>query len=197
LRNNNNTLPQARNIGDVVCGGIPTNIIPKTKNIMKTYKVANRTPVHDSFKLILDIIRYVTHITQVTLQDCRTKDVELQNKTKGRVQFMLKDFDQDIYKNMLYKKDRERKLNAEYINIWEAFSNVGIDFLRFLDDTMSSITNPQEYEKAYNEILKQLDNFVNYIEYNNAVMTKISKLHKIRTERFVVEKDSLKLIMQQ
>lgn len=185
LRDNNNVAPVPRNVGDVVCGGIPHNLHYKvSRSTVRGY--AMNSSDSNSLNYVIDCVRQITHCTQVVLQDHRGQRVSLQNTSKIRVKYMLNDFDEKKFKELIYRNDLARKLNVEYCNIWELFSHVGIDLLRFIDDIMGNIKDQNSFNEHWVSVIKRIKEFAKFIDYHNGVMKHIADVYKIKTLRFKI-----------
>lgn len=192
LRNNNNALHQPRNVGDVACGGIPNELNRKLVSLkLKDYAInldkSKETQTHiyqNSISYLSNCVRQISHSTLVTLQDYRQKRNSLQNTSHIRVRYMLNDFDEKKFKELIYRNDLARKLNVEYCNIWELFSHIGIDLLRYVDDILNKITNQSTFKNEWVSVLNKIYEFNEFIKYHNGVMIHIADVYKIKTLRF-------------
>ncbi len=200
LRNNNNNVPQPRNIGDVVCGGIPhglLNHLNRMKPFLNETNIMYECKNTEIHKFVIDLHRVITHATHVTLLRYQNEHVQLQDTSGLRVKYMLNDFKTiDDFKTVLLKKDKQRFLTVDMVSIWETFSHVGIDFLKYVDDVLSkpeiiysgAPRNIANINHAWNAIIQKMEGFEQFICYFNNVMAGLSEKHQIATLRFDVSK---------
>ena len=192
LRNNNNNAPQPRNIGDVVCGGIPTNLLNQLNRMrpfLRETNILHECKNVDIHKFVIDLHRVITHATHVTLLRFQNERVQLQDTSNLRVKYMLNDFKNDSdFKTALLRKDKQRFLTVDLVSIWETFSHVGIDFLKYMDDLLNkpgvTISNETNINHIWNLIIDKMQDFENFIGYFNNVMANLSDKHQVGTLRF-------------
>lgn len=176
---------QQRNVNDVVCGGVPQHLLRTVissdfkKHLIKL-NPTNSTFTQKVLNFLVDMIRQVTHVTQVTVVSYRQIMVNTQNTMPLRVKYMLNDFDDEQFKNAIFHQDVHRRRCLQQLNIWESYSTVGIDLLRYIESKCTLKITQAEWDTVVNE----LRNFERFIDYFNSTMKDISKTYNIKTCRF-------------
>tara|TARA_Y100000748_G_scaffold298818_1_gene294694 strand:+ start:250 stop:1524 length:1275 start_codon:yes stop_codon:yes gene_type:complete len=200
LQQNNNQRPIPRNPGDVVCGGIPYNILryitaPNFRSIILNPKYKTSHPKNEYYHhLLLHLTRAITHITEVTVPDFRRSITRYQDNTETRIKFMLNDIDTETFKSKLYKNDIERKRVTAQLNIWELFTELGIDLLNYIkhcfpENILTIKPNDDTCLNQFNLMIVKLEEFKNFIEYTNKSSEKITNNYNIKTIRIGINKN--------
>ena len=200
LQQNNNERPIPRNPGDVVCGGIPHNILryisaPNFRSVIINPKYKTTHPNNEYFhNLLMHLARTITHIAEVVVPDFRRSITRYQDNTDTRIKFMLNDIDGDTFKSKLYKNDIERKRAGAQLNVWELFTELGIDLLNYIKDSFPENIlhikpNDSVCLKHFSLMIIKLEEFINFIDYTNKANEKVANNYNIRTIRIGINKN--------
>ena len=119
-----------------------------------------------TFNTILgNLHRFINHITNVDLEQCRRRVRDLLNHDTLTVQYILNQKTKEDLANNIFKNDNLRKKNVELLNVYELLSVVGIERFNELYEYFK--TKSGTNEKLTVQFLHQLINFIN--EYNQLI----------------------------
>lgn len=119
-----------------------------------------------TFNTILgNLHRFINHITNVDLEQCRRRVRELLNHDTLTVQYILNQKSKEDLANTIFRNDNLRKKNVELLNVYELLSVVGIERFNELFEYFK--TKSGTNEKLSVQFLHQIINFVN--EYNQLI----------------------------
>ncbi len=202
LQQNNGQRPIPRNPGDVVCGGIPHNILryistANFRSVVINPKYKEKHPNNEFYHMLLThLTRTITHITEVTLPDMRREMTRYQDNTDTRIKYMLNDMDSESFKGRIYKNDLERKRTNAQVNIWELFTELGIDLLKYIhhcfpENILRTKPDDEVCLKQFDLMIEKLEEFKQVIQYTNDANQKISNNYNIKTVRIEFNKHGI------
>tara|TARA_Y100000816_G_C26079368_1_gene568648 strand:- start:363 stop:1796 length:1434 start_codon:yes stop_codon:yes gene_type:complete len=198
--------PIERAPGDVVCGGVPNNLIYTINNReFQLWINTQQTSIpnlnyKNTYEYLKRIIRVISHITYYELRKYQDQRDELLDTSKYRIKYLLEDYDDDLLKDMIYKNDLKIKRNAKFCNIYELLSQLGIDLLRFVEDKVSDFTNKIRsgtFDNEWKDIHIKLLDFENVFKYFNKFMYKISYYNNITVTKYTSNVDKGILLAKQ
>ena len=142
----------------------------------------------------MHLARTITHIAEVVVPDFRRSITRYQDNTDTRIKFMLNDIDGDTFKSKLYKNDIERKRAGAQLNVWELFTELGIDLLNYIKDSFPENIlhikpNDSVCLKHFSLMIIKLEEFINFIDYTNKANEKVANNYNIRTIRIGINKN--------
>jgi hypothetical protein len=156
--NNNGQVP--RQFGDVQCGGLPS--IYKLNDLIRRFTNLNRN--HNIMEQFFSIHRTTTHIQHAEIPHYEYNEINNNTNIDLRVKYMLKEIDQNTWKNTLQKREKKNNKNLEISQILQMFLDTSIDIFRIVID-----------EKEYNNLETHLSTFESLRVYSNSSLDKISK----------------------
>jgi len=141
----------SREHGDIPCGGMPT--FRELREIGSTN----------------DILQYamIIHYTEREHTFIDTRPI---NNTPLRISYMLKDIDEEDFKNYLQRQEKFLEKSRDLSHIFEMVSNTGADLLR------QYVIEPHRHD----EILGLLQQIV---EYANTIFEDIRRRYNCRLPR--------------
>lgn len=199
LQQNNNQQPIIRNPNDIVCGGIPHNILryiaaTNFRSVIINPKYKNTHPKNEYYYTYLkDLARIIIHISEVTVPNMRRDVTRYQDNTEIRIKYMLNDINIETFKNKIYNNDLYRKRTYAQLNIWELVTELGIDLLNYIKQTIPDNILAIKFDdiiclKQFELIITKLDEFKNFIDYINKSNQTISNNYNIKTVRINISK---------
>jgi hypothetical protein len=120
-----------QNPGFVPCGGLPNPYHVQT---------AIQTAPKEDRRQLLDILRTCVHISEVERHRFERHLDPVNNEELG-VQFLLKEKDEDAWKLVLARREKDRHKSNEVRDILDAFNGAAIDLFRRID---TSVQYPRE-----------------------------------------------------
>jgi hypothetical protein len=119
-----------------------------------------------TFNTILNNLhRFVNHITNVDLEQCRRRVRDLLNHDNLTVQYILNQKTKEDLGNTIFRNDNIRKKNVELLNVYELLSVVGIERFNELFEYFKTKTGSND--KLIVQFLHQIVVFIN--EYNQLI----------------------------
>lgn len=198
--------PIERAPGDVVCGGIPNNII-YTINAREVQLWINEKQnlfpninYKNAYEYLKRIIREISHITYYELRRHQDQRIELQDTSKYRIKYLLEDYDDDLLKDNIYKNDIKLKRSTKFCNIYELLSQLGIDLLRFIEYKFIDVKHKIRsgtFNDDWKEVVNKLEEFENVFKYFNRYMYNISYSNNINVIKYNTNLKNGLLIAQQ
>ena len=188
---NNGEVP--RNPHDILCGGLcsyfqlQNRITNRINDFITTNQVYFEKHILNKLtfdcpslpRLISEIHRGISHISNWELPNCRAKVVELRDFEQLRVDFLLNKKDRDQFGNEIQRKEKLRKKHNELLHIYELINTTGIE--RFND-----LCNFDHKERVTSidfmlECIKRLNEFNQIRIYSNTQFKKIGITFNNRT----------------
>lgn len=159
-----------------------------SKTIFRIYQFATT---------LSNIHRGVTHFQHVELDAYRRHNNEVNNDVyqKKRVQYLMKELDENSFKRSLMMDDRKTKKRRAILDIFEVYNQVSNDCIREIyhkgvelnNNLRKTVKQPDEYllrkknktsDELFNTIEIQLTRLENVRRYSNLELLKISKVYK-------------------
>ena len=137
----------------------------------------NKLKIIQSCDMIISFNQTVAHIENVTLRLIRNRIEEYSNYQGDLVSWIVKDIDDENYKEVLKTKHKHKNKEVDKGYIYEMYVNVGKDILLKLQDNLhKAYGNVKESHilQAENEIM----NFISYFNEQNKI---ISVSHNCKT----------------
>ena len=199
-----------RNPGDVLCGGlIPYyllnniarwlgrfnqsfhyTVIMQNEIIAKYFHENKIKEINFLITILINLHRYVSHVTNVDLINAREKVRSLENHDNLTVQYILNKKSKEELATNIFKNDNQRKKFSELLNIYELLSVVGIerfnsisnnyDLLckKYSKDSKSSLLN-EEFINFILNIVNFINEFNSLIDYTNNQLIIISYTYNL------------------
>lgn len=150
-RRNKGTLP--REIGDIPCGGMPTDY--QLTNHYRT-KWSAAPPV-----FYMNVIRLHWHIFNVVMPHFSTRNA---NNQDLRIKYMIKDISEDIFKRKIQQREKLNMKNSEVTNVLNTYQLISSELIQRVIQS-----------ESYTDADKISNEFVELRTYINELMTKISR----------------------
>lgn len=148
---------QAREIGDIPCGGMPSD---RSIN-------ANLINLSDK-QFISNVVRLHWHIAHVTIPSYNQQPDNLEL----RIKYMMKTITEQVFKQKIQQRDKARKKSTDIINVLNTYQLVSSEIMQRI--AVCALMN--EFASACNEIVEIRD-------YTNNLMRTISKRYDCVTPR--------------
>jgi hypothetical protein len=139
-----------RNPNEERCGGLP-NIMFLTD---KHFRVAINPPIQRFSTvygtidfLISSIYRQVRHIREVEIRNLPTQ-LDNQSNMDLRIEFLLKNINEDEFKSKLQRREKERNKKLEYREVLDMYINVMQDLFYELERTKDYVKFLKEEKKV-------------------------------------------------
>jgi hypothetical protein len=163
-RANGATAP--RNPGDVVCGGLCSNL-ELTQALYKLSCISGKVvSVRDKgalFMTVTTIHRLQNHMTYININPLRRKIIDELDFGTERVQYILQQITKEELATNIIRKDNARKRNVTILHIYELFTAVAIDMfhaiivdVKTLDELKNHIDEYHKLRVYCNEHFKEL-----------------------------------------
>tara|TARA_B100001093_G_C26857891_1_gene1028339 strand:+ start:198 stop:2183 length:1986 start_codon:yes stop_codon:yes gene_type:complete len=149
-----------------------------SNTILKIYKFCTE---------LFNIHRGVNHFQHVELDAYRRRNNEVNNDLyqKKRVQYLMKELDENSFKRSLMMDDRKTKKRRAILDIFEVYNQVSNDCIREiyhkgceLHGNRDGSNDNNISDKLFNTIENQLTRLENVRRYSNLELLKISKVYK-------------------
>ena len=176
-----------RNPGDVLCGGLCTyreltriidNIYivmsDKEEDLLRSAELSKKAS-----DLLMGMHRAVSHITNYSLRNIRTKVRTLGDSQKIRVDYILMRITKEEMGTKVYRNDNLRRKYTELLHVYELMSVVGIELFSNLSNSEGK--NTPEF---VNEVLARTDEYDKLRIYCNKQLSKISITYNQQVEQF-------------
>ena len=187
-----------RNPGDVICGGL-TPIYNITRTVVPTiqhaiYKIKEHEPsleIETEYnvisRLVYDMHRAISHISNVELVRFRTTVRELEDLRDIRVDYILNKITKDEMKSKIYQNDVKRKKAIETLHLYELLNTVGIEtFNNMLNECNEVIqkAGKENKGKAVKTVFTKTSDAEKFIDFINERITVIDNLRIYCNKRF-------------
>ena len=201
-----------RNPQDVLCGGlIPYYIlniivrwiekfndkdasyysmIMKNEIIAKYFNENKVNNINNLVTIIINLHRYINHITNVDLINAREKVRTLENHDHLTVLYILNKKTKDELATNIFKNDNQRKKFFEVLNIFELLSVVGIERFNSIHNNYNSLykknntkknnTINNDFENFILTIVTFINEFNTLIDYTNKQLSIISYTYNLK-----------------
>ena len=179
-----------RTPGDIVCGGL-CHYADFNSHILRKIRSGTLIPntETDLRAKISDVHRFVAHITQIDLDQTRTKVRNLSDFEEVRCKYILKHISKTELAKTIYRNDALRKKLTAMLHLYELFSVVGIEFFaklvnsrakdaEFVTEIVNSI---EEYNKLRDYCNKQFKTIS--LTYNQTVPC-VNKAWSITSKKY-------------
>ena len=124
---------QARNPGDVPCGGLVTFIdFGRLIQWLFLYIYQDKDEREFEYSTFENIHRVINHVTNHELPTMRIQVTNLQDFQNLRVDYILNKISKEDMRDKIYQKDTKRKSLSKILQIYELLSTIGIENIRFL-----------------------------------------------------------------
>lgn len=165
-KNGNNNLD--RNPLDIHCGReIDYEFIIRFIRLIDTYP---SYPYQINDKLI-EFCRYINDIRYVIIPKYRVD--RIRNNQDIRIKYMRNIIDEDSFKRLLQKREKEMSKNSEICNIFGMFTMCGTDIIYRCYNALTSASNTRTQD-IKNQVVVELNTL---IDYTNEQFTEISKIY--------------------
>jgi len=171
---------QNRELMDIPCGGLPNAyffrlnvesyiIYPYNYQESKIAQQITRSYIVS----IYNIIRFITHVQDVTLRDFQEKIENIRgNELELRCKYLMNELTQDTWKTILQQNEYKLEYLNDLSQLYQMLSTVGSEIILYIYNT--SINNiPKGVEHTI--IIEKTDEILNLIDYFNEHSYLISK----------------------
>ena len=185
--------PIQRAPGDVVCGGVPHNLMPTINNINIQQWIAKKqlefpdVNYKKAYEYLKQFGREISHVAYFEVRRYQEQRIQLQDTSKYRIKYLLEDIDEDLLKEYIYKNDLKLKRNNKFCNIYELLSQLGIDLLRFIHEKFTNYYSKIQsgaFDDDWSEIVIKLSEFEKVFDYFNKYMFNISHSYNINVTKY-------------
>ena len=164
---NHNTLE--RNPLDIPCGGLPEARI--------FLMLLNGAPIDHNIKnTMIKIHRNISHIIGNYLPRNPIHDIDINENRELRIGYLLKEIDEEEFKDMTYKKERAKQIQIEFDEILTMVTHTSSELIRdYTNEARERKRNWDSSERHWDpsELLQMLENLRVYANTN---FKKIGKL---------------------
>jgi hypothetical protein len=144
-------------------------------NLIQTF-VRNFNGIHVNISKIYEFYRCLIHIYDIDIRRRPRNDLETINRDL-RVQYLLKDIDDETWKRTLHKREKKREFDEAKFLVLDMFHRVGSDLLQKLVNThvkntitltMTEIASLIVYSsKSFNDVCKRFNSKKEHEMLNN------------------------------
>lgn len=146
---------------EVPCGGIPDYYSFRTKlRYCKQHMDLN------TFNWCFSFHRFASHWQHYEIRNLRRECRELQNNSGLRIKYLMSEMDENIFKDKVQKKEKQRNKKMAILHIYELMNTV------FTESLVDIYNNTIE-----DQILKNRDRIEKLIIYSNNELSRISYIY--------------------
>jgi hypothetical protein len=149
-----------REIGDIPCGGMPSNtiVMAKLNEIQYNHLIGGFRPDQ--------IIRLYRHIEMVELPMHRINRIN--DNRDLRISYLMKEIDESSFKRLLQQREKAQSKKGEVLLVFQMFIQLCSDIMQRLVATIKKIDEIEKYNKE----------FIALRDYANENITNIAKRYK-------------------
>ena len=151
-----------RNIGDVVCGGLPPFF--ELQRQFETFKMSKELS-----NLVSKMHRLVSHIMNYIMVDVFPPDNGIESNVDLRIKYMSNEIDEKKFKSDIKRRFKRKELNHEIRQVYDMFTN-----------TMINLFGNMIVGKTIFDVNVEFENIEKLRKYTNLEINKISNIYKNR-----------------